>query len=231
MNYRSESNGFETLLCMKLVCKFNKYLFSQSVAHKMLKQLIAWDQHTSRLIYSSLNESLGRQSASRKFLSSSLKLHTICVDGILWFPLVPLIIVMIKNSQRENDLTLAILEIYLGTVLAAVVELLIKSIVKRSRPSIANNKKPRFVKAENYSFPSGHALRAFYIAAWISTKCKTRLEFFALLLWAVLVGFSRIAAGRHFVLDVVFGGALGSALAFLVNFKNTAYSLSHFLFK
>ncbi len=178
----------------------------------MLQSLILWDEQCSSLIYKALNTNISR---SRKFILYSMRMHSLSVDGLLWFPLVPLIL----SLSSSMHFSLQLLEIYMGTLFAAVLELAIKWIVGRKRPNLEVNKKQRFVEAENYSFPSGHALRAFYIAAWISSRHRHTL---GLILWALLVGISRIASGRHFFLDVVFGGVLGTALAYAIDFKSTA---------
>ena len=99
-----------------------------------------------------------------------------------------------------------------GISLLAVLVLLIKFRVRRSRPegewgSIYRNTDP-------HSFPSGHAARAFLIATlatglgppWLAT---------ILWIWAPLVSLARVAMGVHYVSDILAGAALGILCALL----------------
>ena len=64
---------------------------------------------------------------------------------------------------------------------------------------------------QNNAFPSGHTTAAFVLAGLV---CLQRIDVsikFAALILAILVGFSRIANGVHWPLDVL-GGALGGWL-------------------
>jgi membrane-associated phospholipid phosphatase len=64
------------------------------------------------------------------------------------------------------------------------------------------------------SFPSGHTLAAFTLYTAIFLYFQQQKWAFLWLLPAVLVGFSRIYLGHHFLEDVVFGATLGVMLAF-----------------
>lgn len=61
------------------------------------------------------------------------------------------------------------------------------------------------------SFPSGHTLRAFSVATAVALVLP-RLRFPAIFL-AVLVGVSRVVAGRHYPSDVMFGCLIGIVCA------------------
>jgi lipid-A-disaccharide synthase len=65
------------------------------------------------------------------------------------------------------------------------------------------------------SFPSGHAAVSFAAAATLIYGFRSRRRYL-FLLPAGFVGFSRVACGVHFPLDVVAGGVLGSGVAFAV---------------
>jgi lipid A 4'-phosphatase len=70
---------------------------------------------------------------------------------------------------------------------------------------------PAFVHSdqEGGSFCSGHAAAAFYLVAVAATVFGTRSRWVALaVLYALLVGFGRFAAGGHFISDVITSGFL-----------------------
>lgn len=65
----------------------------------------------------------------------------------------------------------------------------------------------------HYSFPSGHAGRAFAFATALSYKFPRRWPlFFA---GVAIIGFSRIYVGAHFPADVVAGALLGISISWL----------------
>ena len=81
---------------------------------------------------------------------------------------------------------------------------LIKVSVGRERPDGSGN---RF----SSSFPSGHVSGSFALASTIDTMYG---HYFGipLYLFAGYVGFSRMSDNKHFLSDVVFGAALGTAI-------------------
>lgn len=107
----------------------------------------------------------------------------------------------------------------LGLALAVpggmLLNLLTKFAFHRERPSFVDP----IVTLSSYSFPSGHALAStvFYgtLAAFLVPRVKTAKQRVAILIAAflmvVLVGFSRIYLGAHFLSDVLAAFAEGMA--------------------
>jgi membrane-associated phospholipid phosphatase len=87
---------------------------------------------------------------------------------------------------------------------------LIKDLVDRSRPPLSMDLDALVGLPASPSFPSGHAMSAFAVAAAIAVLApRTR--------WAVLgvaatIAFSRVYLGVHFWIDVLAGAALGIAI-------------------
>jgi membrane-associated phospholipid phosphatase len=83
----------------------------------------------------------------------------------------------------------------------------VKVLVHRQRPFIDGP----FVDWSGYSFASGHTIGAtllygqllLFVLPFIKTPCWRRLSIFATAFLVVLVGFSRIALGAHFLTDVL----------------------------
>ncbi len=101
---------------------------------------------------------------------------------------------------------------FAGIALLAALVMTIKFIVRRRRPEgewggIYRNTDP-------HSFPSGHAARAFMIAALASGLGPSWLAL-ALWIWAPLVSLARVAMGVHYVSDIVAGIAVGIIVGLL----------------
>lgn len=90
---------------------------------------------------------------------------------------------------------------------------LIKNLVQRHRPDA-----PLVAGVTNFSFPSGHAFMsvAFYgLLIWLALtymndSWKQRLFIIFLLLFILIIGFSRIYLRLHYTTDVVAGLCLGT---------------------
>ncbi|MEJ0030491.1 MAG: phosphatase PAP2 family protein [Bacteroidota bacterium] len=67
----------------------------------------------------------------------------------------------------------------------------------------------------NYSFPSGHTATAFCFAILLALLVKRRSVFFVVIAFAILVAYSRIYLLQHFLVDVVGGAFIGTAVALI----------------
>lgn len=99
----------------------------------------------------------------------------------------------------------------LAFILAAGASTLVKDVIDRARPSLADPGVTALVATpDSPSFPSGHTCTAFAAAAAVGALCpRLRWPLFGL---AALVGLSRIYLGVHYWLDVLAGAALGTAI-------------------
>ncbi len=95
----------------------------------------------------------------------------------------------------------------------------LKQLIERQRPFVTvgpdiNVRGPAF---EGLSFPSGHATTAFAFAILVAALLPRRWRPVPLI-WAVVVGISRLYFGEHNVLDVVAGAAVGTIFATILWF-------------
>lgn len=87
----------------------------------------------------------------------------------------------------------------------------LKQAVERDRPSVLAIAQPQEDVFKS-AFPSGHTATSFALATLIALMCvrsQRRLEAFLAVLWASLVGLSRIYRGVHWPTDVLGAAAVG----------------------
>jgi membrane-associated phospholipid phosphatase len=94
--------------------------------------------------------------------------------------------------------------------LASGLNALIKDLVDRSRPPLSMDLDALVGVPGSPSFPSGHAMSAFAVAAAIAVLApRTR---WAVLGLAAVIAFSRVYLGVHYWIDVLAGAGLGFAI-------------------
>lgn len=184
---------------------------TQSSSLSMRERLITWDKDTSRRFYDM------SYSNTRLFLLFlELSGHGVLwvVLPLAWYVLRPGMTAPVAASVL-NYIGLAILDLIVIGVL--------KPLVRRPRPAHNGGMTAVTIHAiDQYSFPSGHATRAGLNAAYIAylqyyhpqtlySFMRTPLFLAFVVAWATAVAVSRVALGRHHVLDVTVGLALGVA--------------------
>ena len=143
---------------------------------------------------------------------SKYKALEISGHGIPWFA-GWLAYVWLWNSPSLYQMQV---NFYLGLILDIVIVAIVKAITRRRRPK--GNRSDMFatVSVDKFSFPSGHATRACFIAHFFTRVFVISPLFqFLLLLWSAVVCVSRILLRRHHILDVgagVFIGILESVI-------------------
>lgn len=104
---------------------------------------------------------------------------------------------------------------FLAAAIAAASGILLFTVLKRAvgrrRPcALEPHCWATLLPADQFSFPSGHAITAFAVAVPLSLFYPAAAP--VLLAVAATVGVSRIMLGMHFLTDVIAGAAIGSLL-------------------
>jgi undecaprenyl-diphosphatase len=94
-------------------------------------------------------------------------------------------------------------------LLSVVLTTLVKYMVRRRRPK--GQWGGLYRRTDPHSFPSGHASRAAALTLVVLAR-GLPWPGLALAVWSLLVGFSRVALGVHYLLDVAAGYLLGLAI-------------------
>jgi len=87
-------------------------------------------------------------------------------------------------------------------------EVIIKSIVGRTRPSELLDQDELIIKPKHYSFPSGHTTTSFAVAMSVLLNCTVMIWLPAFVI-AALISFSRIYLRVHYFSDVCGGVVIG----------------------
>ncbi|XP_071752849.1 inactive phospholipid phosphatase 7-like [Centroberyx gerrardi] len=137
---------------------------------------------------------------------SMVALLALTGHGITW------IIGTIVCLTRSN--TLAGQEVLVNLLLALILDIMtvagVQRLVKRRGPWEMTPGFLDYVAMDVYSFPAAHASRAAMVAKFLLSHLVLAVPLRILLvLWALLVGMSRVLLGKHHLTDMAFGFALG----------------------
>ncbi|MGN1411977.1 MAG: phosphatase PAP2 family protein [Oscillospiraceae bacterium] len=153
------------------------------------------------------------------FFSNFTKLGN---SGILWISL-SLILLCFKKT-RKMGLVMTV-SLFLGFIVTNVI---LKNLVARTRPFYAIPDLNALVPyPRDYSFPSGHTTSAFSICTPLFIMLNKKYSFI-FLIFATLMGFSRLYVGVHYLTDVLCGLIIGImcsiASYFLIKWFYNKYS-------
>lgn len=128
-------------------------------------------------------------------------------DGWLWYAL-GIVLLIYGGEHRFQAVGAAAAAAFMGIVLFQT----LKKKSRRRRPcEIEPHCWSQILPPDKYSFPSGHSITAFAIAVSIGMFYPELQP--PLIAAALLIAFSRIVLGMHFLSDVVVGSLIGVFLA------------------
>lgn len=154
-------------------------------------------------------------------------------SGITWISRMPVVLLFLiliflwKKSKRKWIIPMG------GSILlGSILSFLIKIIVKRPRPFQegvipALNTAFYFIKDNfniwNFSFPSGDTIFVFCLLPIIWKEFKDLRYIW--LIFACLVGFSRVYSGVHYMSDVFAGAVIGCLIGYLMIIIEEKYGI------
>lgn len=138
--------------------------------------------------------------------------------GLIW--VIAAIYIIVVEERRDYRF---VLPFTISLFLAFVLTNFFKNLLLRPRPLSTVYYLLSTNYPVDYSFPSFHATVTFTGAVVLSIFDKTKVPLF--ILFAVLIAFSRVYLGFHYVGDVLFGALLGIAIAYF------SYKLSRLYYR
>ncbi|OGJ04115.1 hypothetical protein A3G06_01325 [Candidatus Nomurabacteria bacterium RIFCSPLOWO2_12_FULL_46_14] len=104
--------------------------------------------------------------------------------------------------------------IFLAAGLAWLIAYFLKDFIASGRPFVSLADISSLFLKESYAFPSGHA--AFFGALAVAIFLNHRQAGYVFIIFALLIGAARIAAGVHFPIDILGGFVLGALVAYFM---------------
>ncbi|MFJ8263903.1 undecaprenyl-diphosphatase [Rummeliibacillus sp. NPDC094406] len=155
------------------------------------------------------------------FLSSSVPYVVVLLLLYLWF---------IGNKQKGIEIRYTALYAVFSSAIALFINVIIHMVYYHPRPFVAHHVHKLVPHAADSSFVSDHAILVFAIA-WTLLLRNTRGKYIVLL-WATMVGLSRVYVGVHYPFDVIGSIVLSFATSSLViYFSNKLEPLVQLLFR
>ena len=154
---------------------------------------------------------------------------------LLWIPLYLAILVYLGIKYKRKVLVI-LLFVILGITIADQTSVhLFKNVFHRLRPchEPALEGLVHLVRGECgglYGFVSSHATNSFYVAMFSLLFIRKRWYSFSIILWALIVSYSRIYLAVHYPGDVICGAILGAMIGWGV-YSLYAFTDKHILQK
>jgi undecaprenyl-diphosphatase len=139
---------------------------------------------------------------------------------IIWIPLYLSILIFLGIKYKRKFLVI-LLFIILAATLSDQTSVIIKNLVQRLRPCYEPLLEGlvHTVNGEcggRYSFVSSHATNSFDVALLSLLFIKKRWFTISIIIWATIVGYSRIYLGVHYPADVICGALLGAFIGWSI---------------
>ena len=126
------------------------------------------------------------------------------------------LILLLALVKRSKPLLMQFFMLVTVLLLVAMVTQGLKALIVRDRPFTTYPYIEKLSSGGDSSFPSGHTLEAFAMAAAMSLLFSRKKTVIPVYVWAILVAYSRMALGVHYPSDVLAGMLIGTLIGWVV---------------
>ena len=137
-----------------------------------------------------------------------------------------LLVAILALVKRSKPMLMRFFMIVTVLLLVLLVSQGLKAVIDRDRPFTTYPNIEKLSSGGDSSFPSGHTLEAFAIAAAISLLYSRKKIILPVYTWAVLVAYSRMALGVHYPSDVLAGVVIGTFIGWVVPYFFRRFTVS-----
>jgi undecaprenyl-diphosphatase len=141
-------------------------------------------------------------------------------NKVIWAPFYAFLVYLLVMHYRRQSWILVLMAIVLIVICDQTSVHFFKEVVHRLRPCHEPAlqglvRLPDDKCGGQYGFVSSHAVNSFALAVFIGYFLGKKIRHFlaVMLVWAAIIGYSRIYNGVHYPIDVIAGAAWGSLLA------------------
>jgi undecaprenyl-diphosphatase len=140
---------------------------------------------------------------------------------IIWVPLYLVILIYLGNAYKRKFIIILLFIVLAVTLTDQISVQLFKNVVQRLRPCHEPSLQGQVhlvngVCGGMYGFVSSHAANSFNVALISLLFIRKRWYTISIILWAAVVGYSRIYLGVHYPGDVICGSILGAVIGWSI---------------
>jgi len=121
-----------------------------------------------------------------------------------------LIVLIISVVRRSKPMRIRFFMIAVVLITVPLISQGLKLVIDRERPFVTYPYIEKLSTGGDSSFPSGHTLEAFAMAALLSVLFRKKRIVIPVYIWAFAVGYSRMALGVHYPSDILAGILIGT---------------------
>lgn len=125
---------------------------------------------------------------------------------------VVLIILIVALARKSKPLRMKFFMLATVLIVVSIASQGLKHFIKRDRPFKTYSFIEKLSTGGDSSFPSGHTMEAFALAAALSLIFSQKRVVIPVYIWAAGVAYSRIALGVHYPSDVLAGILIGTLI-------------------